>query len=60
MKAEKKKNTRWNKRRVASEMPKIEINLEAIMEIKERKRGFYQRYPKRSKRKMGIEKKEVS
>ncbi len=60
MKAEKKKNTRWNKRTVASEMPKIEINLEAIKEIKERKRGFYQRYPKRSKRKMGIEKKEVS
>ncbi len=57
MKAEKKKNTQRNKRRVASEMPKIEINLEAI---KERKRGFYQRYPKRSKRKMGIEKKEVS
>ncbi len=38
------------KGRVASKMPKIEINIKAIKEIKKRKEGVYHRFSKQSKK----------
>jgi len=43
-------NTQRKRGRVASKMPKIEFNLEAIKEIKKRKIRIYQRFLKQSKK----------
>jgi len=43
-------STRRKKGRVASKMPKIEFNKEAIKEIKKRKKGVYHRFLKQSEK----------
>jgi len=49
MRNRRRKNTGRKRGRVASKVPHIDFDIRAIEEVKKRKRGLYQRWPKRKR-----------
>jgi len=49
MRTKSRANTRGKKGKLISKMPQIEFDMEAIKEIKKRKKGMYHRFLKQSK-----------